>query len=74
MNNSKIKPYREKKDSSPKIMLSMLRKSKKVSFIALSKTLKKDFEEIKDLISLIDKKKLIKIIQPAVGAPYITIE
>jgi hypothetical protein len=70
----KIKPYKEKKDKSPEILLSMLKKKRKISFISLSNKLGKDFEEIKDLLFLIDKKNLIKIIYPVIGAPYITLE
>lgn len=69
-----IKPYKEKKDKSSEILLSMLKKDKQISFISLSNKLGKDFEEIKDLLTLIDKKKLIKIIYPVIGAPYITLE
>lgn len=64
---------KEKKDKSPDVLLSMLKKSGKVSFISLSIKLGRDFEEIKDLIYAMDKKKLIKIVYPVVGAPYITL-
>ncbi|MDD4352870.1 MAG: hypothetical protein PHN56_00275 [Candidatus Nanoarchaeia archaeon] len=71
--SKKIKPYKEKKDKSYDILISMLKKQGKVSFISLSEKLGKDFEEIKDFIAVIDKEKRIKIIYPAVGAPYITL-
>ena len=69
-----IKPYKEKKDRSHEVLLSLLKKNGQISFISLSNKLGKDFEEIKDLLALIDKKKLIKIVYPVIGAPYITLE
>ncbi|MFA5303102.1 MAG: hypothetical protein WC393_01025 [Candidatus Nanoarchaeia archaeon] len=68
-----IKPYKEKKDKSAELLLSMLKQNKQVSFVSLSNKLGKDFEEIKDLLALIDKDKLIKIVHPVIGAPYITL-
>ena len=65
--------YTEKKDKSHEVLLSLLKKNGKVSFITLSNKLGKDFEEIKDLLAEIDKKKLIKIMHPVIGAPYITL-
>jgi hypothetical protein len=64
----------EKRDKSCEILLSLLKKNRQISFISLSGKLGKDFEEIKDLLALIDKKNLIKIFYPVIGAPYIALE
>jgi DNA-binding Lrp family transcriptional regulator len=51
----------------------MLKKDGKVSFIELSKKIGADFDEILDLIRAHDKDGIIKIIHPAIGAPYISL-
>jgi hypothetical protein len=63
-----------KKDKSCEILFSLLKKNRQISFISLSSKLGRDFEEIKDLLALIDEKNLIKISYPVIGAPYITLE
>ncbi|MDD2678452.1 MAG: hypothetical protein PHT91_00900 [Candidatus Nanoarchaeia archaeon] len=63
-----------KKDKSFQFLVSLLKKNREVSFILLSAELKKDFEQIKEMISIINKDGLIKTVHPAIGAPYITVK
>lgn len=65
---------KEKKIKDFEKILSLLKKERKISLIYLSKKTSLDFEKIKDLLAELDKKRAIKIVQPALGAPYLTIE
>jgi DNA-binding Lrp family transcriptional regulator len=67
------KPFLAKKDKRVETILSMLKKEGKVSFCELSKKIGADFDEILDLIHEHDKEGIIKIIYPAIGAPYISL-
>ncbi len=67
------KPFLAKKDKRVETILSMLKKEGEVSLSKLSKKIGADFDEIFDLIRAHDEKGIIKIIYPAVGAPYISL-
>ena len=62
------------KDKISEVIISLLKENKNVSFITLSKNLNMNFAEIKDLLAKINRNNLIRIIYPAIGCPYITIE